>query len=478
MSRTLRKTGDRPNMLFILTDDQGYWALTCAGNREIETPALDSLAGQGILFSNFFCTSPVCSPARASILTGQIPSQHGVHDWICAGNSEADTVGDGRLVEYLEGREGYTDVLARNGYVCGISGKWHLGDSHHAQKSFGFWEVHATGGGPYYNAPMIRDGQLHEEPRYVTDAITDNALRFLETVRNGSDPFYLSVHYTAPHSPWQREHHPKDLFDAYYENCPFDSVPNGLPVPSWVRHRNIPVDDPATRRVYLSGYYAAVTAMDRNVARLLEWLDENGLRNNTLVVFSSDNGMNMGHHGIYGKGNATLPLNMYDTSVKVPTIISHPGNIPHKMICNDLLSHYDIMPTLLDYVGLENPAAESLPGRSFAALLQRGTTEGRENVVVYDEYGPVRMIRNREWKYIYRYPNGPHELYKLTDDPEEQDNLVDSSGHREKIAELKGELETWFSRYVEPEMDGVRQPVSGRGQYGRRAWRARDGRLQ
>ncbi len=136
----------RPNILVVLVDDQGAWAMGCAGNDEIQTPTLDRLARTGTLFSNFFCVSPVCSPARASILTGRIPSQHGVHDWIRAGSATDEPDKGGRLIEYLAGQTGYSDVLAANGYTCGISGKWHMGDSHHPQKGFSFWEVHARGG--------------------------------------------------------------------------------------------------------------------------------------------------------------------------------------------------------------------------------------------------------------------------------------------------------------------------------------------
>ena len=133
--------GHSPNILFILSDDQGAWALGCAGNDEIRTPNLDRLARTGMRFSNFFCASPVCSPARASILTGRIPSQHGVHDWLRGGN--ALTAGEleagGGLIEYLKDQPGYTDVLAQAGWICGLSGKWHLGDSHHPQKGFTYW---------------------------------------------------------------------------------------------------------------------------------------------------------------------------------------------------------------------------------------------------------------------------------------------------------------------------------------------------
>jgi arylsulfatase A-like enzyme len=457
---------DRPNVVFILTDDQGCWAMGCAGNDEIRTPHLDRLAQTGVRFEHFFCASPVCSPARASLLTGRIPSQHGVHDWIRAGNSPIEQEKGGVLVEYLEGQPGYTDRLTREGYVCGISGKWHLGDALHPQKGFTFWEVHAKGGGPYYHAPMVRDGTIYEEPRYVTDVITENALNFLDGQSGNRRPFYLSVHYTAPHSPWDRDQHPADLYDSYYDGCAFDSVPRE-PIHPWQVAGLISADG-KNRRTLLSGYFAAVTAMDENVGRMLDKLEAMGLRENTLILFTSDNGMNMGHHGIYGKGNGTFPQNMFDTSVKVPTLISRPGYVPQGEVCGELLSHYDVMPTLLDYLGMEHSEAEAkkLPGRSFARLLRGKPLEARKHVVVYDEYGPVRMIRNREWKYVHRYPYGPHELYDLANDPGEKSNLIRSSDHRKKVQEMKAGLEAWFVRYVDPMVDGCREPVTGKGQLG------------
>ena len=201
---------EKPNIIFILSDDQGAWAMGCAGNEELDTPNLDRLAATGIRFANFFCASPVCSPARASILTGQIPSQHGVQDFLRRGNSTL-LPGDGlKRSSICKGRRSYIQTLAENGYACGLSGKWHLGRSALPQLGFDYWNVHATGGGNYYNAPMLKDGELHQPEGYVTDVITDNALDFLSGQLGSEAPFSLNVHYTAPHAPWGREHHPDD----------------------------------------------------------------------------------------------------------------------------------------------------------------------------------------------------------------------------------------------------------------------------
>jgi arylsulfatase A-like enzyme len=439
---------NRPNIIVVLNDDHGFWALGCYGNKEIRTPNLDRLAARGMRFDNMFCVSPVCSPARASILTGQIPSQHGVHDWIKEGNS---TEGG---VDYLEGQRAYTDILAENGYICGISGKWHLGNSAEPQKSFKHWYVHESGGGPYYGAPMFREGKLIHEEKYITEAITDDALGFIDKNAEYNTPFYLSVNYTAPHAPW-RDNHPQEIVDSY-DNCPFESCPQEP------KHPNAVV--PLGSREDLKGYFAAVTAMDHNLGRILDKLETLGIENDTLIFFSSDNGYSCGQHGFWGKGNGTFPLNMYENSVKVPTIASHPGTIPEGSVCDSLLSHYDFMPTLLDYLGLEDFENEKLPGKSFASVLKGDQKEIRENVVIYDEYGPVRMVRTKDWKYIHRYPYGPHELYHLAADPDERKNLIEEDRFEDQKISLRKMLNEWFFKYVDPAIDGAREAVTGGGQ--------------
>ncbi len=223
-SRTLNPSA-KPNILFILIADQDPWAMGCAGNSEIKTPNLDRIAATGIRYENFFCASPACSTARALIMTGRIPSQHAVHDRLCHGNTTIEkwnaaadeklvTEQTGELIEYLAGMPGYKDILAADGYVCGLSGKWHMGDAHHAQKGYTFREAHAKGGGRYYNAPIIKDGEVALEPEYITDHFTNNALRFLEQQKDSDTPFYLGVHYTAPHTPLNRVNHPEETWDS------------------------------------------------------------------------------------------------------------------------------------------------------------------------------------------------------------------------------------------------------------------------
>ena len=439
---------DKPNVVFVLTDDQGPWALGCAGNPEIRTPNLDKLAKTGTRFDNFFCTSPVCSPARASLMTGRIPSQHGVHDWISQRNMPP------RPAQYLEGQTCYSDVLAANGYTCGFCGKWHLGDSLTPQHGFSHWFCLPTGYSFYNDVDVIRDGEVVGSEGYLTDVITDDALAFIDGHKN--EMFYLSVNYNAPHAPW--DGHPQDIVDSYGD-CPFKSCPQERRHP-WATS----MADHLGNRESLRGYFAAVTAMDLNVGRILDKLDTLGIRENTLVIFMSDNGYSCGHHGFWGKGNGTLPTNMYENSVKVPAIFSHPARIPAGRVASAMVSQYDFMPTLLEYLCLPAVDDESLPGGSFLPVLLGEKEQARDEVVVYDEYGPVRMIRTQEWKYIHRYPRGPHELYDLVNDPGERKNLVEDESQRGLVAEMRKRLSGWFERYVTPHRDGARFPITGSGQ--------------
>lgn len=463
----------KPNLLFILTDDQGAWALNCAGNTDISTPYLNSLAEQGMRFDNFFCASPVCSPARASILTGCIPSQHGVHDWIRSGSLDKETLGEYKNhpyftsenvpVSYLDGYVTYSDLLAEKGYTCALSGKWHLGDSIRPQHGFSHWYTIGRGGCMYTQADVIEDGKLHFENRYITDLITEHALQYLEELSKTDNPFYISVHYTAPHDPWDADQHPKEFIEMY-RDCSFTATPEEPPHPNQIPSAPWGVGE--ERKRLLRGYYAAISAMDAGVGKILDKLKDLGLEENTLVIFTADNGMNMGHHGIWGKGNGTFPMNLYDTSVKVPFIARWPGKILPGVVTESMCSHYDVIQTLNELLDLKATLPENLPGKSFANVLLTG--ENKDNhIVIFDEYGNSRMIRNREWKYIHRYPYGPHELYHLITDPGEKENLIeqlDNPVYREIRENLLSELQKWYLTYADPAVDGSREAVTGFGQ--------------
>ncbi len=455
---------EKTNIVFILADDMAVWAAGCYGNAEIRTPNLDRMAATGVRFENFFVTIPVCSASRASFLTGRIPSQHGVHDFI-AGQVNFGTTGQ----SFLDGEVCYTNVLADNGWACGLSGKWHLGNSSLPQCGFSHWFAHPGGAGVYNDQSMIRDGVTAVVPGYVTNVITDDALEYIDAHAEDENPFYLSVHYTAPHAPWIG--HPQDIVDSY-DDCAFDTCPQE-PRHPWAKVPEDDADLPARsmrglsnnlgQRESLKGYFAAVTAMDLDVGRILDKLEEKGLRENTLVVFTSDNGYSCGQHGFWGKGNGTDPVNMYENSIKVPFLATHPGVIPEGTVQSAMASAYDVLPTFLDYVDLPLPDT-NLPGQSFLPVLKNERAKGRDSVVIYDEYGYCRMIRTAEWKYIHRYPDGPNELYDVVNDPDDRNNLIDDPAQADRVKDLKGEMDTWFEEYVIPDIDGRIYNVKGYGQ--------------
>lgn len=453
------KEPGRPNVLFIISDDQGSWALGCGGNPEIRTPVLDRLAERGIRFENFFCASPVCSPARASLLTGDIPSRHGVHDWIRVGS-----MGDTRI-DYLAGQTLIHDLAARAGYRCALIGKWHLGASDVPRSSFVRWFAHQAGMGPYYNAPMVDEDQPCTVEGYITDVLSQRASAFIRNEGSNDAPFWLSLNFTAPHYPWIDSH--PQAFTDLYRDCAFESCPDEPPHPWFIGGKPALERGRTERRDSLIGYFAAVSAMDAAIGRVLATLDEQGLAQSTLVLFVSDNGMNCGHHGIWGKGNGTRPQNMYDTSVKVPCIVAQPGRIPAGRVNDQLLSGYDVFPTLVDYLGFAYDAQRPQPGHSFKHVLEGRGTAGHEAIVVYDEYGPVRMVRTRDWKYVHRFPTGPHELFDLRTDPGERTNLVDDPAAKDVVGHLRGRLHDWFEQYVDPQRDGRDKGVTGCGQVGR-----------
>lgn len=453
-----QETRRAPHIVFVMSDDQGPWALGTAGNAEIHTPVIDALADQGIRLSRFFCASPVCSPARASLLTGRVPSQHGVHDYLDGAHAGPDSV------DYLGGIPTFTDALADAGYRLGLSGKWHLGASDVPRRGFVHWFALHGGGSSYDRALMYRDGVAEQVEGYLTDIIADDAISFIEAEAGGSAPFFLAVNFTAPHKPFAGQH--PERFTDLYRDCAFESCPQESPHPWLQTLDGGPIGGEPDAREALIGYFAAVTAMDAAIGRILDALREQGDDRETIVVFTSDNGFNAGHHGIWGKGNGTFPLNMYDESVMVPFVLRAPGLVPEGVVDDALVSAYDIAPTLLDLVGIDPTRFERGPGRSRAPLLRGETeTDTDAEIVVHNEYGPVRMIRTADRKYVHRFPYGPHEFYDLAADPGERENLAGDPARADEVADMRRRLADWFATHRgDARYDGALLPVTGAGQ--------------
>ena len=456
--------GANPNILFILADDMGQWAMRAYGNKEIHTPNLDRLAKEGLLFTNAFCNTPVCSASRVSYFTGRLPSQHGVHANIDGGNGCKE-----EGIAYTKMETFYTDVLAKYNYTCAISGKIHIGDQQVPQHSFKHWFVHQGGGGSYHNPPMVRDGQCVTVNGYVTDIITDDAINFLMTQVASENPFYLSVHYTAPHWPYMDIYgdangmHPPKIVQLY-DNCPFSSCPQE-PMNPFYHSRNGDTIMCLGGRECLKGYYAAVTAMDYNIGRLLKTLNNLGLDKNTVVIFASDHGYNAGHHGMWGDGGAVYPLNFFETSLRIPLIWRHKGVITPG-VERSVVQVIDFAPTLLDYAGgFTFPDPLIIAGESYKDLLaSTSMRNSRVRRTIYGEYGEARFGRfNGNMKFVTR-KTGYMELYDLTRDKNETNNLLVGNHYNAAANNYDRAIRYWFSRYENPWVSGWIMPVTGQGQ--------------
>ncbi|MFC0672956.1 sulfatase-like hydrolase/transferase [Brachybacterium hainanense] len=465
-----------PHVLLLVTDDQGAWAL---GSRmpELHTPVLDRLQREGMTFERFFCASPVCSPARASIATGRMPSAHGVHDWLhpdaLARAGQPRDAATPAFLEQLDGADTIAGMLSRGGYRCGLAGKWHVGSSDRPAEGFEYWYAHQLGGGPYYDAPIWEQdpvtGVPHDparaatEPRYLTEAITERALDFLRRGQDDPRPFFLQMTWTAPHDPWFDGNHPRELLDLYADTD-FPSVPRPERHP-WFPAGSFPRAG-ADRRGALAGYCAAISGVDRSIGAILDRLEETGQLEDTIVVFVADNGFSCGHHGYWGKGNGTWPLNFWEPSIRVPCIVRWPGHVPAGTVDRIPTSATSLLETIAELTGAPPIADRWRAGRSFASrALGLAGDEDAEPVVIHDEYGAHRMLRTEDWKLVVRR-DGPTELYDLRADPEEERNLAADPDRADRVRGMTQELAAWYDAHTVPALDGWATDVDGSGQRG------------
>jgi len=432
------------NLVLIMTDNQGAWTLGCYGNPDIRTPNIDRLASEGILFTNAFSSNAVCSPTRATYLTGLIPSQHGVH---CFLRSNEAQMGPDAYCTISEFRT-LPKVLSEAGYSCGLVGKWHLGANLTPQEGFSYWVTMPHGHtSTFYNAQVIQDGKVRIEPKYLTDFWTDHAVSFIKA--NRDRPFFLFLAYNGPYglgSSLTRGARNRHYF--YYADKWLPSFPRARPHPWLYNNRQYINQIGAIRR-----YAAEVSAVDDGVGRVLKALDRYGLTKRTLVVYCADQGWAGGQNGLWGMGDHTRPLSAFDPMMHIPFIFRHPGRIPAGRRADILVSNYDFMPTLLSYLGLAK--AENLnpnsPGRDFSPTLL-GKKQRWEDVVFY-EMEFVRAVRTKTAKYVHRYPNGPYELYDLAADPGEKVNLYGQPKYQAIQQELKETLFEFFDKYADPKYD-------------------------
>jgi choline-sulfatase len=464
----------KPNILLFLTDDHGAWALGSASNRELHTPNLDRLAREGVRFANAFTGTPVCSPARACLLTGRTPSQVGIHDWIEESHLE---FGDR---DWLADEITLPQLLQQAGYYCGLSGKWHLGQSHRTPRGFDW-----CFGLPRHQGAHNETFTYHfnNEPLELTGNksgfITDYALEFLRQ-RPQEQPFFLNVGYISTHSPYQAEAHDPEL-TALYDNATFSDIPEYEPHP-WVKNEGFDFPEgyeAADIRARYQGYYAAVTEIDRNVGRILDVLCATGELDNTIVLYTSDHGVTLGHHGFWGKGNSTRPLNMYDTSLRVPLLWRWPGEAENSLTVMPCVDHYDTFQTLCEIAGIELDAARNYPGQSYRTLLADAapdTTSLKWDETCFGEYGDLRSIRTPQWKLVQRHPAGPDDLFDLVNDPGETRNLSGQVSVADIETELRSRLAAFYEEHGNETKSGLRVKHLPQHNVASEAWR--DGRRE
>lgn len=445
LSLASKAAATRPNVVMVMTDDHGAWATGAYGCAQMQTPSIDRLASTGARFTRAFACTPVCSPSRLTYITGHLPSIHHVQDWL----RPEDSFGD-QSHAWLEGHTTYTEILARHGYNLGMCGKWHMGHDEKAQAGFSYWATIPGGGGPYRDVEFVHNGKREKRPGYKTDLVTSYALDFLDRQKKGS-PFYLLVPFYAPHTPY--DYQPEE-YRKPFEGSDFACFPRG-PKHPWL-NGNYKLHENNTKSMH--AYSALIRGVDVNVGRILQKLESMGLRENTLVIFTADQGWNAGHHGVWGKGNGTWPFNMYEESIHVPMIWNHPGRIKAGLTPSPMISSYDFFPTILDYLGVPAPEDPKRFGRSYAPFL-RGATPRWSNRL-YFEYSYVRAIRTENLKYVQRTKEWPSEFYDLEADPRETTNRIDDPKHRREIESLKTDLARFFERNGAPPIESWRQTTT------------------
>ncbi|MBI3682106.1 MAG: sulfatase [Acidobacteria bacterium] len=430
-----RRRDRRPNVVVIMTDDQRWDCLSCAGHPFLKTPNLDRVAAEGARFTNAFVTTSLCSPSRASFLSGLYAHSHGVLN---------------NFTDYPQRLGSYPRALQAAGYQTAYVGKWHMGEqSDQARPGFHFWASH-KGQGKYNDTEFNINGKRQVLEGYYSHRVTGLALDWIR--RDHRTPFLLIIGHKAPHGVW--------IPEKKYERL-FDNVPIGKPKtaystlpgkPAWVRERiktwhgiEGPLYGTNDFAKFIRTYHATIPSVDDSVGQIYEGLRAKGELDNTLLVFLSDNGFLLGEHASIDKRT------MWEESIRIPFLVRYPELIRRPRVIEQMLLNIDLAPGILDLCGLG--PIEDVHGRSFKPLLDGRPANWRKsffyeyNFESEFPYTPnVRGVRTDDWKYIH-YPNGDGqpethkaELYNLKADPQETNNLIDDNNSAGMLDELRSEL--------------------------------------
>ena len=431
-------------IIVVVTDDQSRWSLGCYGNKESRTPNMDRLAKDGAKFLSAFVATPVCSPSRASFLTGRYGTQVNITDWITPKEAQG---GLGLPREAIT----WMSLLQRAGYFTGLIGKWHLGmlpQFHPTRNGFNHFMGFLGGGNSPMNPTLEIGGKEQKLKGSLPDILTDDAIDFVK--KNRERPFALMLNFREPHAPYA----PTPAEDA----APFKNLDPTIP-----DFPNLPV-----KRVkqLTREYYASVHSVDRNLGRLLELLDQLGLRENTIIIFTSDHGYMIGHHGLIHKGNAAWIIegrekerrpNMFDHSLQVPLLVRWPGVVKPGTEVREMVSNIDTFASILGILKVPPPSDYKQEGKDFSPILRGEKVAWRD--AIFAQYDPhnglkanMRTIRTERWHLVRQYmKNGqPDELFDLKNDPEELRNLYDDAKHREVREQLQQRLTEWMRSVDDP----------------------------
>jgi len=461
-------SSNKPNVVLIFVDNQPADMTGCYGNAEIHTPNLDNLAGSGALFRRAFCPNAMCSPCRASVLTGLMPSQHGVHTWLDDYKMDQWPERWNAIAEF----ETLPELLVREGYAAALIGKYHLGVPDEPQNGFQHWLTFGIGHMPsFYDLEVIDNGRRYTVPEHSVDFLTRRAEDYIaERAKEPDRPFFLYLPYNAPYGHWPSVKGPPNNRHAdRYMDCPMESVPReGLSreLIDWIAVRleklpgeeeefykslaQLPNDLPTLRN-----YYSQMSIIDDGVGRVLAALESHGMTEETLVIYTADHGMSLGQHGFWGHGEDTWPSNMHREAHNIPLIMSRPDTIAPGQRIDSLVGTTDVFATVLDHVGIERLSAPNSPGRSLMPLLDGQRLDSPD--AVFMEQEETRAVRTPEWLFMKRYRPTVYEfqdaLYDLRRDPEERLNVAPDPSYADTVRRLSEDVDTFFERYSDPRWD-------------------------
>lgn len=437
------------NVILVLADDHrhDFMGFHQGAPEWLETPAMDAMAARGAHLVHAFVTTSLCSPARASILTGQYMHRHGIVD-----NQRPEPAGTTFFPQYLQ----------RAGVATALVGKWHMGHADdHPRPGFDHW-ASFPGQGEYFDPTLNLNGQRRRFEGYDADVLTTEALRWLSEERPKDRPFYLHLAFKAPHYPFTPAARHKGRYAGKpipYPDTMARTEQNYRTQPRWVRERRQSIhgiDHMETGRFdhdpvpsfadWYYGYCEAIHSVDENLGRLLSYLEERGLAQQTLVIYTSDGGFHLGEHGFYDKRDA------FEPSMRVPLLVWAPGLVRPGTRIEQMVQNIDLAPTILDVMKVATPPEAQFAGQSFLPLLEGRPVPWRDHVLYeyhwewnFPATPTMLAIRTRESKYVYYH--GIWDIDSFHDlllDPAERHNLIDVPAYQDRIRALR---ETLFNEF-------------------------------